>query len=146
MDVGVFFDLFFDFAGEIALDASAEDVVGGFFDEFDASFDDEEGNEDADVGFEIDLPNHVDDSRGEDGNGEDGVVSGVDATGDKGIRMDFFAGVFDEEAEGEFDEDGDDEDDDGDSVVSGGFGVNNFGDRFDEGTDAGVEDDGGDGE
>lgn len=43
--------------GEVAFDASAEDVVDGFSDELDAGFDDKEGNEDADVSFEIDLPN-----------------------------------------------------------------------------------------
>lgn len=60
--------------------------------------------------------------------------------------MDFLAGVFDEEAEGEFDDDGDDEDDNSDGVVGRSFGVDDFGDGLDEGADAGVEDDGGDGE
>lgn len=60
--------------------------------------------------------------------------------------MDFLAGVFDEEAKGEFDDDGDDEDDNGDGVIGRSFGVDDFGDGLDEGADAGVEDDGGDGE
>ena len=60
--------------------------------------------------------------------------------------MDFLAGVFDEKAEGEFDDDGNDEDDDSDGVVGRSFGVDDFSDRFDEGADTGVEDDGGDGE
>ena len=134
----------FDFFSEGAFGAGAEDVVDGGFDEVDASFDDVEGDEDADVGFEVDTPNHVDDGGGEDGDGEKAVVERVDAACNKGVGVNFLAGVFDEETEGEFDDDAGDEDDDGDGVVFGSFGVDEFLDGFSEGGNAGVEDDGGD--
>ncbi len=134
----------FDFLSESAFGAGAENVVDGGFDEVDASFDDVEGDKNADVGFEVDAPDHVDDSGGEDGNREEAVIKGVDAARDEGVGVNFLAGVFDEETEGEFDDDAGDEDDDGDSAVFGSFGVDELLDGFDEGGDAGVEDDGGD--
>ena len=134
----------FDFLGESAFGAGAEDIVDGGFDEIDAGFDDIEGDENADVCFEVDVPDCVDDGGGKDGDGEKAVIKGVDAACDKGVGVNFLAGVFDKETEGEFDDDAGDEDDDGDGAVFGSFGVNEFFDGFGEGGDAGVEDDGGD--
>lgn len=134
----------FDFLGEGAFGAGAEDIVDGGFDEVNAGFDDVEGDEDTNVGFEVDVPDHVDDSGGEDGDGKKTVIEGVDAACDEGVGVDFLAGVFDEETKGEFDDDAGDEDDDGDGAVFGSFGVNEFLDGLDEGGDTGVEDDGGD--
>ena len=134
----------FNFLGEGAFGAGAEDIVDGGFDEVDAGFDNIEGNEDADVSFEIDVPNHVDDGGSENGDGEEAVVECVDAACNKGVGVDFLAGVFDKEAEDEFDDDTGDEDDDGDGTVFGSFGVDEFFDGFDERGDTGVEDDGGD--
>lgn len=134
----------FNFLGKSAFGAGAEDVVDGGFDEVDAGFDDIEGDENADVSFEVDVPDYVDDGGGEDGDGKKAVIKGVDAACDKGVGVDFLAGVFDEETEGEFDDDAGDEDDDSDSAVFWCFWVNEFFDGFGEGGDAGVEDDGGD--
>ncbi len=132
----------FDFLGEGAFGAGAEDIVDGGFDEVDAGFDDIEGNENADVSFEIDAPDHVDDGGGEDGNRKKPVIEGVSTTCNEGIGVDFLAGGFDEETEGEFDDDAGDEDDDGDGAIFGDFGIDELFDGLNEGGDAGVEDDG----
>ena len=136
----------FNFLGESAFGAGAEDVVDGGFDEVDAGFDNVEGDEDADVSFEVDVPDHVDDGGGEDGDREETVIKGVGATRDEGVGVDLLAGVFDKEAEDEFDDDAGDEDDDGDGAVFGSFGVDEFLDGFDKGGDASVENYGGDDE
>ena len=134
----------FDFLGEGTLGAGTENVVDGGFDEVDAGFDDVKGDKDADVGFEVDMPDYVDDGGGEDGDGKKTVIEGVDAACDEGVGVDLATGGFDEETKCEFDDDTGDEDDDGDGAVFGSFGVDEFLDGFGEGGDAGVEDDGGD--
>lgn len=145
-DIGVFHDGAFDSFREGAFGSGADDVIDGFFDEVDAGFDDVEGDEDTDVGFEVEVPNHVNDGGGEDGDGKEAVVESIGAASDEGIGVDFFADFFDVEAEDEFDGDTSDEDDEGGGGVVGGFGGDEFFDRLNEGSDTGVEDDGGDDE
>lgn len=58
--------------------------------------------------------------------------------------MDFVAGLFDEEAENEFDDDACNEDNDSDSCIVGSLGVDELFDGFDKSGEAGVKDDGGD--
>ena len=89
------------------------------------------------------MPEYVDNSGGEDGDGENGVVTSVNTASNEGIGVDFCAGFFDEEAESELDEDGGNENDDSDRCVIGGFGSDDFFDGFDEGSEASIEDNSG---
>lgn len=92
------------------------------------------------------MPDYVDNGGGEDRDGEETVIKSIGAACDEGVGVDFLACVFDEEAEGEFDDDAGDEDDDGDGAVFGDFWVDKFFDGFDKGGDASVENYGGDDE
>ena len=79
----------------------------------DRSFDDNGGDDEADIGFEVDVPYEIDDGREEDGTGNDGIVESFDAAGFQGGGAGGLAGVAQIEAEGDFGQDADDEDDDG---------------------------------
>ena len=81
--------------------------------EVDGGFDDDGGDQKADVGFEVDVPDEIDDGRKENGSGDNGIVEGFDAAGMEGVGAGSSADFAEVEAEGDFGDDTDDEDDDG---------------------------------
>lgn len=56
-------------------------------DEFQADFNDEDGDDETDVGFEVDFSNKVKNGGEEDGNGNPGVVHGFGAGSGKDGRL-----------------------------------------------------------
>lgn len=64
---------------EGALCSDAENVADGLSNKIDAGLNDIERNKDTDEGFEVDLPNHVDDCRSENRNGEEGIIKSIGA-------------------------------------------------------------------
>ena len=83
--VNPFFDAdeFLDLLGEFVVVLLAEQVAHGVLQHFKARFDDEDGNQNADVSFEREPRENEDECRGENGKGEDGVKEGVGAGGDE---------------------------------------------------------------
>ena len=49
--------------------------------EVDGGFDDGGGDQEADVGFEVDVPDEINEGCEENGGGDDGIVEGFDAAG-----------------------------------------------------------------
>ena len=69
----------------------AEQVAHGVLQHFKARFDDEDGNQNADVSFEREPRENEDECRGENGKGEDGVKESVGAGGDERTGIHAFA-------------------------------------------------------
>ena len=71
-------------------------------DEFEANFDDDDRNGEADVGFDVDFNNEINDGGKEYGDGDDGVVHGFGAARDEDVGFVSFAGFFEIKREGVF--------------------------------------------
>lgn len=72
-----------DLLGEFVVIFLAEQVADGVLQHFKARFDDEDGNQNADVGFERESRENENECGGENGKGENGVKEGVGAGGDE---------------------------------------------------------------
>ena len=72
-----------DLLGKFVIIFLAEQVADGVLQHFKARFDDENGNQNADVGFERETCENEDECRGQNGKGEDGVEERVGTGGDE---------------------------------------------------------------
>ena len=104
-------DEFLDLLGEFVVVLFAEQVAHGVFQHFKAGFDNEDGNEDADVGFERESCENEDECRGENGKGENGVKECVGAGGDERTGIHAFALCFDVTSEDDFHDNSDGDND-----------------------------------
>ena len=66
----LFGNFFFDFAGKVTFYSGAENIINRFPNEVNTRLDDEGRYEDADIGFDVKLPNHINNSGSEDGDGK----------------------------------------------------------------------------
>ena len=74
-------------------------------DELEADFDDDDGNDQADIGFDVDLPDEVDESGDEDGDGDPSVIHGLGAGGGENGGLFFLASAFQPPGEEIFEQD-----------------------------------------
>ena len=100
-----------DLLGEFVVVLLAEQVAHGVLQHFKAGFDNEDGNQDADVCFEREPRENEDECRGENGKGENGVKEGVGAGGDERTGIHAFALRFHVTPEDDFHDHGDGDDD-----------------------------------
>ena len=133
-----------DLLGEFVVIFLAEQVAHGVLQHFKARFDDENGNQNADVGFERESCENEDECRGENGKGEDGVKERVGTGGDERTGIYAFSLRFHVTTEDNFYDHCDGDDNQRNGGVVGIFGVDDFFDRFHARGDARVNHDGGD--
>ena len=100
-----------DLLGQFLVALLAEQVADGVFQHFKTGLDDEDGNQDADVGFERETRENEDEGRGENGKGEDGVKECVGAGGDERTGIYSFALCFDVTPEDDFNDNSDGDND-----------------------------------
>ena len=74
-------------------------------DKFEANFDDDGGDDDAEVGFDVDMPNEVDDGGDKYCDGNPSVVHGLGARGEENARFGGFAMVFEISGKEKFERD-----------------------------------------
>ena len=111
-------------------------------DEFEADFEDDESDAEAEVGFDVDVPSEVNHDRSEDGEGDEHIVHGFCAGGREDFGAVAFAAAIEASGEGKFGGDGAEEDDDReDGVFGGGGGFAEFFESLDNDVDASSEDD-----
>ena len=116
-------------------------VVFAREEEVDGGFDDDGSDQEADIGFEVNVPDEIDYGREEDGGGDDGIVESFDAAGVEGVGAGSLADFTEVETEDEFGENADDEDDNsGDGDVKF-FGFEEARDGFDNDVGGNQEDD-----
>ena len=101
----------FDLLGQFVVVLPAEQVADGVFQHFKTGLDNEDGNQYADIGFERETRENEDESRGENGKGEDGVKECVGAGGDERTGIHAFALCFDVTPEDDFNDNSDGDDD-----------------------------------
>ena len=100
-----------DLLGEFVIIFLAEQVADGVLQHFKARFDDENGNQNADVGFKRESCENEDECRGENGKGEDGVKESIGAGCDERTGIHAFALRFHVTPEDYFHDHGDGDDD-----------------------------------
>lgn len=130
-----------EFAGEPGVAATADDVEDGIAEDFEAGFDNEQGDNDAEDAVETDPEKHGRENTDQGREREDGVKHCVEAGGEEASRILGAADGFDVEAEKDFDKDGGGDNDNTSEGVVGKLGVKDFRNGFDESEGADREND-----
>lgn len=78
-------------------------------DEFKSDFDDDKGDNETDIGFDIDAGEEIDDGGGEHGDGNPSIVHSFGGGSVEGGRIDPLAGMTEVASEGVFKRDASDE-------------------------------------
>ena len=133
LDVFIFFDFLFDGFRERRFNTGPENEIYGVFDELDAGFYHKNRDKSTNVRLEANVKDEKNNSGNKDRDREEGVIEGVGAARDERVGFYFSSLFLDEEAEGEFYQDGHNKDDEGESIVFWSLGGEDFFDGFDEG-------------